>query len=258
MTASPPDKPTDAAIAEREKTKRTMIAVGAFLVLGMTALILFFQNIAMREGQFELDQSGFKFNLGQPITTSASVPTQTAAPFGNTVEVTTAPISSEDVPQKGAEGNSFEGRNLIDTAAGFVMSVDEPSKFRIGTKNSLGVRRITASDGSVVSVENIAGGSAANFEATVRTVVKELEGRGLAVKQNQESPTTTLIWYREDGKQYCVKIAASETSIIRATATILDSTRATPILKALASITPISAKVSLMPVGVEGSKRQQR
>lgn len=258
MTTQP--QPSDAAIAEKEKTKRTLITTAAIVIVGVTALVLFFQNIDDREGRIEIDQTGVKIDLGKAITTSAQVPTNTATPFGTNVEVTTAPIESKDIPEQAAKGTEFVGRNLVDTASGFVMSAEHPEDFTVVPGGTGGKSEIKATDGSRIVIERVAGGSAATFTSTVNNVVRELRDRGLTVKVQNESPTTTLLWYREGGKQYCVKVAASQTSLIRATAMIADSTKSASILQSLGSVTAISGStLKRLPAGsVEGGNTRQR
>lgn len=251
---------SDAAIAEKEKTKRTLITTMAIVIVGVTALVLFFQNIADREGRIEIDQGGVKIDLGKSITTSAHVPTSTATPFGTQVEVTTAPIQSKDIPQEAAKGTKFVGRNLVDTSAGFVMAADRPEELSVTADQSQGKSTIIAADGSRIVVERIAGGNAATFETTVSNVVRDLRARGLSVKVQNEGPTTALLWYREDGQQHCVKLTASESTLVQATAVIVDSTRSAAILKSLGSVTAISGSAlqRAPAVSVEGGSTRLR
>jgi len=256
-----PQQPSDAHVAEKEKTKRTLITTSAMVIVGLTALILFFQNISEREGRLEFDKDGLKIDLGKSITTSAHVPTNTASPFGTQVEFTTAAIESHDIPQEAAKGNQFVGQNLVDTSGGFVMSSDRPQDLTVSTGSTPGKSTIVASDGSRIVIERIAGGSAATFDETVTGVVRDLRARGLVVKVQNEGPTTALLWYREDGRQHCVKITASQTALVQATAFIADSTRSEGILKSLGSVTAISGSTLKRAQKVdaeEGSTRLRR
>lgn len=234
-------KESVSVVAEKEKTKRTLITTTAAAIVGLTALILFFRTLGPGNRSISIDGDGVKIDLSIPITDTANhVSSQIVAPFGQSVNVTTEPVSMEALPDGVGAGNAFTGKTLVDTTQGFVLSSDNPNGVGVTKDRQAGTSTIKDGAGSTIVVQTIRGVGTAQLDSVVRATVASLERRNLSVKQQQESGSTVLLWYRENGVQHCIKLSASTTTIVRATATIADSTKSTSILRTLGSVTPIS------------------
>jgi hypothetical protein len=241
MAASNDSEEAVSVVAEKEKTKRTLITTTAAVIVGLTALILFFKTLGPGNRSISIDSDGVKIDLSVPITDTANhVPSQVATPFGQSVNVTTEAVPIQSLPEGVGSGNSFTGKTLVDTTSGFLLSADNPRSVGVRRNAEAGTSTITDAAGSTIVVQTLHGLGSADLDSVVQATVAGLERRNLSVKQQREGASTVLLWFRENGVQYCIKLSASSTSIVRATATIADSTRSTAILRTLGSVTPIS------------------
>lgn len=238
---------------EKEKTKRTLIVTSAITVIGLTATILFFQNIGDRGGTLKVSDKGVEVNLQQPITSQVGTSADSVTVFGAEVRLTTGTVSDSVVKsleslqgaEKGAfSGNKFAGSNLIDTAAGFVIASDRPRAWKVQTSADGLSRSLRDASGSAIVLSSRVAIGVTDVRRDLTQLVDSLRSAGIRAKTTLDaSASSAMIWYTAtDSSQVCIKLVAANNKVYRAMATTKDESAVRSITASVAAFTPIASK----------------
>jgi len=230
--------------AEREKTKRTLIVASAITIVGVLATVLFFQNIDNRGGTLKVSDKGVEVTLEKPLTTQLGTSTEQVQAFGDSVSFTTGTISDSALRSLPVNVGSsgFNGQNLIDTATGFVLPSDRPSAWNL-EKTAGGQSKLTANDGSAITVSTRAGSEQDDLNKVVHKLLDSLSRAGTKAKTRMDSSEkTVLVWYRDADSQetVCVKYVQANNRIYTARATTKDPSSVSSLVKSVSGFTVIS------------------
>ncbi len=248
---------------EREKTKRLMITVGAGGVLGVLAMILFFNTVGDRKGDLDIDiTSGkFKVSLDKPIGEQIQQPSSSLQTSSGDVQFSTGTISDSVVQRVEASGQvidagKFVGKNLINRKAGFVISAGNPSAWSIqnddeGFQNPLvPVTQIRGAGGEFLNVTRGPMQGCSDVRSCVELTVESMKQIGLidqnpTVRYDEANQTAFLTFTNaENGGQSYMKVVISNGLAYVAAANYnvhaTDANTKNDLISMVASFSPIS------------------
>lgn len=248
---------------EREKTKRLMITVGAGAVLGVLAMILFFNTVGNRKGDLDIDiTSGkFKVSLDKPIGEQVQQSTSSLSTKDGPLQFNTGTISDSVIKNVEAQGQKidptkFTGKNLISSEAGFVLSANEPSKWTVtydpsGLHNSdIPVTTITGDGFGNVKVVRRANTGHVNIRTFIGEAVATLRSSGVInsdpeIQFDDQRKTAFLtVTNIETGGQSYVKVVIYNNTVFVASADynalLTDESTKNDLIGMVASFSPIA------------------
>lgn len=248
---------------EREKTKRLMITVGAGGVLGVLAMILFFNTVGDRKGDLDIDiTSGkFKVSLDKPIGEQVQQSTSSLSTKDGPLQFSTGTISDSVIKNVVAQGQTidpskFVGKNLISPDAGFVLSTKDPSKWNVsydpsGLSNSnVPVTTISGDGLGWVKVERQTNVGQMNIRQFINVAVAAMRSSGMInsepdIQFDDDHQTAFLtVTNIETGGQSYLKVVIYNNTVFVASAEynslLTDANTKNDLISMVASFSPIS------------------
>lgn len=201
---------------EREKTKRTLIVASAITLVGLVCAVLFFRNVDDRGGTLKVTKDGVEVSLETPIIQQIGAGGTSFKVLGDTIPVSSGTIS--DLEIKGGQdsggfiGKRFNGKNLIDTAAGFILPSGNPDRWQV-QKPAAGTDvliKLVAGDGSMLEVKAVPVKGLPPLTDYVQSMLDSLKGIDPKANAKAANPDSTawMIWHTnpETKVVVCMKI----------------------------------------------------
>lgn len=135
---NPPESDSVLIEREKQKTKRQMmfyILVGLIACIGL--LLVFRGTDGKRKVDIDLSSGKFTFSVDKPIVEQVQQTTETATMRGKKIDFTTGTIQSDVIKQVQEQNNNnispnaFAGKNLINKAGKFILTVEHPEKWNV-------------------------------------------------------------------------------------------------------------------------------
>lgn len=237
--------------AEREKTKRTLIIASAITIVGVLATVLFFRNVDNRGGTLKVTDKGVEVTLERPITVQLGTPSESVTAFGDSVTFTTGTITDSALSALPGVSlkSGFTGQNLVDTAAGFVLTSDRAAAWKV-EKSTTGIQRLSANDGSEIVVSAVPSTQPADLDRRVHKLLDSLQRAGTKSTTRIDSASrTALVWYRDPKSQetVCVKFVQANNQIYTAKASTKDPSSVKSLVSSVSGFTVIQKPTEVKP-----------
>jgi len=254
---------------EREKTKRTLIVASAITLVGLVCAVLFFRNVDDRGGTLKVTKDGVEVSLETPIIKQIGADTTRLKVLGDTITVSSGTVSDIEIKggldSGGFVGRRFNGKNLIDTAAGFLLSSDRPDRWQVQTPTAGSdvLSKLVAGDGSVLEVRAIPLKGLPALTSYVNAMLdslKTVDPKANAKSANTDS-TAWMIWHTnpETKVVVCMKIVdANDLRYFAYSQSTKPESKAT-VVNSVAGFTVIEKRLDLRKrVTAPGTKRLPR
>jgi hypothetical protein len=194
-------------LVEKEKTKRLIIFMSAVVVMGVTALVLFTTIIGDRKGNVTIDPKGGKIEI--------NVEERTVAPFGDTVSVTTRPITDSAAQKMSGDSatsptDALRNGHFVDRNVGVVLQGTVSSRWT--SVERLNDAMITLqSDSSSIHVSKRTVEPTATIQQIAKAEQIAIKRRDRAARVTADVDTTShtsVIWYTESStaRAVCIKL----------------------------------------------------
>jgi hypothetical protein len=225
---------------EKQKTKRYLIFIGAFVLVAVFGIYLVLNKAgAGGTGSIDLDFSAGKISLQleKPIIKQTKQPTAEYKTNEGDVEFTTGKFDGNIIRELEKDNipisvNSFSGENYINTELGYILTILNPDAWSVtynpeGKLNPFYPVNTIITDDAVqshlnVNIDNLAPGE--DFQTSIMIQLQELVDSGIitqlpAISYDENSETIFLSYYNEstqgatyqkivrDGNQYYVATA---------------------------------------------------
>lgn len=199
---------------EREKTKRTLIVASAITLIGLVCAVLFFRNVDDRGGTLKVTKDGVEVSLERPIVQQIGADSARFKVLGDTISVTSGTISDFEIKggldSGGFVGKRFNGKNLIDTAAGFLLASDRPDRWQVQKlpQGTDVISRLTSADGSLIEIRTEPLKGLPSLDVYAKHVLDSLKIIDVKANARQPDSTSWLLWHTNPvSKQVvCTKI----------------------------------------------------
>ncbi len=201
---------------EREKTKRTLIVASAITLVGLVCAVLFFRNVDDRGGTLKVTKDGVEVSLETPIVKQIGADTARFKVLGDSISVSSGTVTDIEIKggldSGGFIGKRFNGKNLIDTAAGFILASDNPDRWQVQklTEGTGVISRLTAGDGSLIEIRAVPLKGLPLLTEYVMAMLDSLKGFDPKANAKSANPDSTawMIWHTNPETKIvvCMKI----------------------------------------------------
>lgn len=250
---------------EKQKTLRYLIFFGTFIIIAIIGL--YFVFVRGSEGgkkhvEFDLSKGQLKFSVEKPLVEQIDQPTLKYTAKNQNVNFTTGQIKQEVVDEisqnVNVESDQFTGKNLINTQAGYIMSVENPGNWQVSYDSeglydaSYPINTIYSNneyDGHVnINLYKMMPGE--EFKSSLESGMQELVYSGslqyMPVIEYDEAGTTAFLQYYNDlGGASAQKIVKRGNRAYIATANynenLTPENKINELVDMVASFTPISS-----------------
>lgn len=153
----------------KEKTKRYMIYIGAFVLISLVGIILVFKGgeDGNKKLDFNMKEMKLSVSVDRPIVQQVNQPTTNYSTPKGDVKFTTGSIDPAYITQLEAQNvdispTHFSGKNFINKSAGFLFTIEHPERWQVAytpnqtLQNATLINSFTSGDNSMnVVVEQL-------------------------------------------------------------------------------------------------------
>ncbi|MDZ4745876.1 MAG: hypothetical protein SGJ05_07720 [bacterium] len=250
---------------EREKTKRTLIVASAITLVGLVCAVMFFNNIDNRGGTLKVTKDGVEVSLEKPLVEQIGADTARLKVLGDSISVSSGTVSDIEIEggldSGGFVGKRFNGKNLIDTAAGFLLASDSPDRWQVQTpsEGTDVVGKLTSADGSVIEIRAVPLKGLQSLDDFVRQQLDSLKTIDVKANAVKRDSTTWMVWHTNPVSKevVCTKIVDANGLRYFAYSSIKNPAAKLTVRESVAGFSVIEKPALARKVGIE-TKRLQR